>query len=137
MLFSTKSIPSLAVGFLAIWSCTAQLAETDAPTPTQPAHCSTTIDDFEHMTGWVTTHSCYTYTSTTQASSCPTYSRDPSAICPLYIQVSTIDVPCATDCCPTTGTTYVTEASCSTSVPCPVSTEYITSTTGCAPSAKP
>ncbi|KAI1877113.1 uncharacterized protein JN550_001185 [Neoarthrinium moseri] len=70
----TKTIIYLAASLLTAKSCLAAPAEeaygtaiitTAAPTFTQPAHCSTTFDDFEHTTAWVSGHSCYTYTKTT------------------------------------------------------------------------
>ncbi|KAI1881289.1 hypothetical protein JX265_000115 [Neoarthrinium moseri] len=70
----TTTIIYLAASLLTAESCLAAPAEeaygtaiitTAAPTFTQPAHCSTTFDDFEHTTAWVSGHSCYTYTKTT------------------------------------------------------------------------
>lgn len=36
----------------------------------QPAHCSTTWDDWEHTTAGVKTHECYTYTKTRASGTC-------------------------------------------------------------------
>ena len=62
-------------------------------------------------------------------------------VCPQYIKVSSTTVPCATDCCPTTGTTTVEAGTgsrtgagsdnCPTCDPCRIPTEWITYTTGC------
>ncbi|KAI0132666.1 hypothetical protein BJ170DRAFT_257166 [Xylariales sp. AK1849] len=105
---------------------------TCSPTATQPASCYTTVDDFAHNTGWVKGHSCYTYHKTTPSAACPTTSciRDPTIACPLYIKVSTIQVPCSTDCCPVTPTAYV-DGPCPPCKQCSIPTEYITETTGC------
>ncbi|KAI1735766.1 hypothetical protein F4680DRAFT_297582 [Xylaria scruposa] len=119
---------------------------------TLPGSCYTTWDDWEHTTATVKTYECYTRTSLIPPASCPTLScapRPTDQVCPLYIRVSSITVPCATDCCPTTSTVYresiaatttttTTGAAASTTLPCPtceacpIPTEWITYTTGCA-----
>ncbi|KAI1776893.1 hypothetical protein F4818DRAFT_362239 [Hypoxylon cercidicola] len=100
-----------------------------------PAHCSTTIDDFEHTKATVKTHECYTYTREAPAPTCATLScasRPTDVICPLIIEVSSVTVPCATDCCPNTSTSYVSTGACPTCADCPIPTQWITYTTGCA-----
>ncbi|KAI0546053.1 hypothetical protein F4679DRAFT_558770 [Xylaria curta] len=130
---------------------------TSTPTPPQsisssqtlPGSCYTTWDDWEHTTATVKTYQCYTRTSLIPPASCPTLTcapRPTDQVCPLYIRVSSITVPCATDCCPTTSTVYresttttttpTTDAStttlpCPTCEACPIPTEWITYTTGC------
>ncbi|KAI6091385.1 hypothetical protein F4821DRAFT_227046 [Hypoxylon rubiginosum] len=106
-----------------------------SPVVTIPATCSTTIDDFPHTTASVKTHECYTYEREAPSPTCPTLSCGPrptDAICPLYIRVSSVTVPCATDCCPTTTTSYQSTGACPTCADCVVPTQWITYTTGCA-----
>ncbi|KAI0447577.1 hypothetical protein F4803DRAFT_573424 [Xylaria telfairii] len=111
---------------------------------TLPASCYTTWDDWQHTTATVKTHPCYTRTSLIPPASCPTLSCPPRStdqVCPLYIKLSSITVPCATDCCPTTSTVYLesparssgssTAPACPTCEVCPVPVEWITYTTGC------
>ncbi|KAI0171832.1 hypothetical protein GGR52DRAFT_443656 [Hypoxylon sp. FL1284] len=104
-------------------------------TPTAlPGHCSTTIDDFEHTFATVKTHECFTHTRPAPSPTCPLLSCRPpptDAICPEIIRVSSVTVPCATDCCPTTSTKYVSTAACPTCADCPIPTQWITYTTGC------
>ncbi|KAI4870075.1 hypothetical protein F4820DRAFT_320078 [Hypoxylon rubiginosum] len=106
------------------------------PVSSIPAHCFTTSDDWEHTTATVKTHECYTYTREAPSPNCPIPSCPPrvtDAICPQIIEVSSVTVPCATDCCPTTTTSYVSTAACPTCAGnCPVPTQWITYTTGCA-----
>ncbi|KAH9891368.1 hypothetical protein F4778DRAFT_784961 [Xylariomycetidae sp. FL2044] len=118
---------------------------TTSPTPAAvPGSCYTTWDDFEHETGGVKGPERYTYTSIVPSSACPTLTcapKETDRICPLYIKVSAVTVPCATDCCPTTPTVYAsasasasataTAAACPTCDPCKIPTELITYTTGC------
>ncbi|KAI0117786.1 hypothetical protein GGR51DRAFT_500181 [Nemania sp. FL0031] len=112
------------------------------PTPTSsepasevlPGSCYTTSDDFPHGTATVITHSCYTRTSIAPAPSCPTPSCSPpptDQICPLFIKVSSVTVPCTTDCCPTTSTVYESKGPCPTCDPCRIPTEWVTYMTGC------
>ncbi|KAI1749883.1 hypothetical protein F4782DRAFT_285116 [Xylaria castorea] len=135
------------------------IAATSIATPTQsssssqtlPGSCYTTWDDWEHSTATVKTHECYTRTSLVPPASCPTLScapRPTDHVCPMYIKVSSMTVPCATDCCPTTSTVYQelisaaaatgSSSSSSATLPCPtcdacpIPTEWITYTTGCA-----
>ncbi|KAI1083449.1 hypothetical protein F5B20DRAFT_406610 [Whalleya microplaca] len=138
MLFSPLTVLSAAAGLLAFSNMALAVPKASTskptPTPTLPGHCSTTIDDFEHTTGYVKTHSCYTYTQTVPSPPCPTLSCPPrptDAICPLYIKVSSVTVPCSTDCCPTTPTSYVSKGACPTCANCVVPTQWITYTTGC------
>ncbi|KAI0469498.1 hypothetical protein F4859DRAFT_132984 [Xylaria cf. heliscus] len=112
------------------------ITATPTPPPTQPStdpsspsplpgSCYTTWDDWEHTTATVKTHSCYTRTSLIPPASCPTLScapKPPDRVCVLYIAVSSITVPCATDCCPTTSTVYIE------STPTPASTSTGTGT---------
>ncbi|KAI0390946.1 hypothetical protein F5Y17DRAFT_36343 [Xylariaceae sp. FL0594] len=101
---------------------------------TLPASCYTTADDFEHTRATVMTHKCYTRTSVVPAATCPTLSCAPppsTQVCPLIIKVSSVTVPCATDCCPTTATSYAASGPCPSCDPCRTPTEFITFTTGC------
>ncbi|KAI0014402.1 hypothetical protein F4779DRAFT_9177 [Xylariaceae sp. FL0662B] len=139
MLFSPLTVLSAAAGFLAFCNVAAAVPQGGpiskaTPSPTLPGHCSTTVDDFPHSTGSVKTHSCYTYTRTAPSPTCPTLSCPPKAsdvACPLYIKVSSVTVPCSTDCCPSTSTSYVSTGACPTCARCPVPTQWITYTTGC------
>ncbi|KAI1353713.1 hypothetical protein F5Y01DRAFT_312609 [Xylaria sp. FL0043] len=117
-------------------------AATPSPTTSQPSShtlpgsCYKTFDDIRHLRTTVLTHKCYTRTSSVPAAPCPTLSCQPipsDQICPLYIKVSSLTVPCATDCCPTTSTVYKPDdsAPCPTCDPCRIPTEWITYTTGC------
>ncbi|KAI8963862.1 hypothetical protein F5Y11DRAFT_346112 [Daldinia sp. FL1419] len=135
MFFSTRAFVSGAATLLALCNVAVASPVAEAPSPTVPGHCSTTVDDFEHTTAWAKTHECYTYTRTTQSSTCPTLScapRPTDVVCPLYISVSSVTVPCTTDCCPTTSTSYVATGACPTCDPCPIPTEWVTYMTGCA-----
>ncbi|KAI0184406.1 hypothetical protein EV127DRAFT_237803 [Xylaria flabelliformis] len=119
--------------------------QSSSSSQTLPGSCYTTWDDWEHTTATVKTHECYTRTSLIPPASCPTLScapRPTDQVCPLYIKVSSITVPCATDCCPTTSTVYresipaatsgiSTTLPCPTCEACPIPTEWITYTTGC------
>ncbi|KAI0537642.1 hypothetical protein GGR58DRAFT_501965 [Xylaria digitata] len=121
---------------------------TPTPTPTTPSYpvssyetlpasCYTTFDAYGYPHATVKTHSCYTQTSLFPAAPCPTLSCPPiptDLVCAEYIKVSSITVPCATDCCPTTSTVYKADysAPCPTCDPCRIPTEWITYTTGCA-----
>ncbi|KAI0418487.1 hypothetical protein F5X98DRAFT_110976 [Xylaria grammica] len=104
--------------------------------PPLPGSCYTTTSDPTHHRVSVQTHSCYTQTSFFAAAPCPTLSCKPpptDLICPQYIKVSSLTVPCATNCCPTTTTVYEPDyaAPCPTCDPCRIPTEWITYTTGC------
>ncbi|KAK3339501.1 hypothetical protein B0H65DRAFT_591762, partial [Neurospora tetraspora] len=91
---------------------------------------------------------CFTHTSTTNPRYCPkmvcpqptpalapTLTPTPTAgpmACPLYIRVTTVEVPCRNDCCPTTPTVLVTKPCPSCVTGCVVPTETVTVTaTGC------
>ena len=52
-------LSSLAISLLAMLSAVSAA--------NQPAHCSTTWDDWEHTTAGVKTHECYTYSKTRPA----------------------------------------------------------------------
>ncbi|XDG09505.1 hypothetical protein ABKA04_009120 [Annulohypoxylon sp. FPYF3050] len=140
MLFSSRIFVSTAAALLALCNVATAVPQggpiSPVSTPTTiPGHCSTTVDDFEHTTAWVKTHECYTYTRTVQSSTCPTLScpaQPTDRICPEIIKVSSVTVPCATDCCPTTTTSYVSNGACPTCAECPIPTQWITYTTGCA-----
>ncbi|KAI1103101.1 hypothetical protein F4804DRAFT_244000 [Jackrogersella minutella] len=138
MLFSSRVLVSTAAAALALCNVAVAIPQggpiSKVPTATVPAHCSTTMDDFEHTTAWVKTYECYTYTRTAPSSTCPTLSCPPrptDEFCPQIIEVSSVTVPCATDCCPTTSTSYVATGACPTCAACPIPTEWITYTTGC------
>ncbi|KAI2606913.1 uncharacterized protein GGS25DRAFT_522429 [Hypoxylon fragiforme] len=78
---------------------------------------------------------CYTYTRDAPSPACPTLScapRPTDNFCPQMIRVSSVTVPCATEACPTTATVYDSTAACPTCAACPVPTQWITYTTGCA-----
>ncbi|KAI0199231.1 hypothetical protein F4808DRAFT_217797 [Astrocystis sublimbata] len=149
--------PSLRISSLTSVS-SASLWESDSESGSQtlPGSCYTTWDDFEHSTAGVKTHECYTRTVLVPPASCPPLTTCPprasDQVCPLYIKVSSITVPCATDCCPTTSTVFAestpaasasastlptpflkaaTSGACPTCEKCPIPTEWITYTTGC------
>ncbi|KAI5868488.1 hypothetical protein GGS23DRAFT_33414 [Durotheca rogersii] len=135
-MLSSYALLSVATALLA--ACNVVVASpqvfASTPTPTIPGHCSTTIDDFEHTTASVRTHECYTYTRIAPSSTCPMIKcapRPTDVFCPQYIRVSSVTVPCSTDCCPTTPTSYVSTGRCPTCAPCVVPTQWITYTTGC------
>ncbi|OTB08152.1 hypothetical protein M426DRAFT_201732 [Hypoxylon sp. CI-4A] len=135
-MYSPRAFVSAAATLLALCNVAAASPQGGpiSPAPTLPGHCSTTIDDWEHTTATVKTHECYTYTRTVQSAACPTLSCPPrptDAICPEIIIESRVTVPCATDCCPTTTTTYEPVGACPTCADCPIPTEWITYTTGC------
>ncbi|KAI1334868.1 hypothetical protein F5Y15DRAFT_265665 [Xylariaceae sp. FL0016] len=136
MRFSPVSLLSAAAClFAASIAAPAETGLSSTPSPTIPGNCYTTMDDFEHTTASVKGPSCYTHTSTVQAASCPTYScpsKPTDLVCPDYIKVSSVTVPCSTSCCPSTSTIYEPGGPCSTCDPCRIPTEWITYTTGCA-----
>ncbi|KAI1174639.1 hypothetical protein F4777DRAFT_378281 [Nemania sp. FL0916] len=105
---------------------------------TLPETCYTTmsaLDDNGDRSVMVETHQCYTYTSVVPAASCPPLSCATPAsdlICPMYIKVSSVTVPCTTDCCPLTATLTAAEGPCATCDPCRIPTEWVTYMTGCA-----
>jgi len=81
---------------------------------------------------------CYTATTTKTVTPtiCPLIKCVPPTdpiMCPMIIKVTTVAVPCSTDCCPHTPTATVTEKGkcpgCTTG--CVVPTETLTVTTGC------
>ncbi|KAI0840965.1 hypothetical protein F5Y06DRAFT_234399 [Hypoxylon sp. FL0890] len=137
MFFSPRALVSAAAALSAL--CNVAIAIPQGPiipvsTLTIPGHCSTTVDDFEHTTAFVKTHECYTYTRTVPSSTCPTLScapRPTDVFCPEIIKISSVTVPCSTDCCPTTSTSYVANGGCPTCAECPIPTQWVTYTTGC------
>ncbi|KAK8104306.1 uncharacterized protein PG998_011339 [Apiospora kogelbergensis] len=99
------------------------------PTKPLPASCTTTS---RHA---AITHSCYTATAyTTPRAGCERLECPPPkkpVVCPQIIIESTVEVPCKTDCCPTTATITSTTA-CPVPCPkCPIPTHVTTITTGC------
>ncbi|KAI1423314.1 hypothetical protein F5Y12DRAFT_551724 [Xylaria sp. FL1777] len=71
-----------------------------SPSHTLPESCYTTFDDARHHRTTVLPHRCYTRTSLVPAAPCPTLSCTPipsDLVCPLYIKVSSVTVPCSTD----------------------------------------
>ncbi|KAG7287533.1 hypothetical protein NEMBOFW57_007045 [Staphylotrichum longicolle] len=87
--------------------------------------------------GAIKTPSCYTATTTKTVvpTSCPKIKcavpSDP-IMCPMYIKVTSVAVPCSTDCCPKTPTATVTKKVCPTcTTGCVIPTETYTVTTGC------
>jgi len=53
-------------------------------------------------------------------------------MCPMYIKVTSVTVPCSTDCCPHTPTATVTNRVCpGCPTGCVIPTETITVTSGC------
>ncbi|KAI0478917.1 hypothetical protein GGR56DRAFT_349719 [Xylariaceae sp. FL0804] len=108
------------------------------PSGALPATCYTTHRQHRSghasKTAGVETHGCYTRTSTVMAASCPSSSCPPKAtdlICPDFIKISQVTVPCSTDCCPATPTVTAAVGSCTTCDPCHIPTEWITYMTGC------
>ncbi|KAK7914086.1 hypothetical protein PG985_011789 [Apiospora marii] len=99
------------------------------PTQTLPATCTTT------SRYGLATHSCYTATRyTTRIGGCERLECPPRTQhveCPLFIPVTTVEVPCKTDCCPTTPTHVVTTPCPQPCPECPHSTQTQTVTTGC------
>ncbi|KAF3020090.1 Rhs element vgr protein [Neopestalotiopsis sp. 37M] len=86
---------------------TALPATTDLPAPATgiPGSCLTTFIDAIDRTGDIIGPSCFTYTTTyaLPCFACPPLST-PIA-CPALAVLTSITVPCPTDCCPTTTTT--------------------------------
>ncbi|KAL2261337.1 hypothetical protein VTK26DRAFT_4385 [Humicola hyalothermophila] len=85
--------------------------------------------------GVIKTPDCYTATTTVDPTKCPiTHCPTPTGLilCPQYIKLTTISVPCSTDCCPTTPTHTVTDKcpGCPGTT-CVIPTSTITVTTGC------
>ncbi|KAK0744049.1 hypothetical protein B0T18DRAFT_431201 [Schizothecium vesticola] len=82
---------------------------------------------------------CYTHTvRAPPKTGCP---APTDVMCPMYIKVTSVKVPCAqvplprcTDCCPTTKTKTLT-ASCTKG--CQIPTETVTVQTGCKPTPLP
>ncbi|KAI1192178.1 hypothetical protein F5B17DRAFT_2963 [Nemania serpens] len=109
-----------------------------------PESCYSTWEDEEHSTTTLLPHECYTHTSLIPPTSCPKPTCPPPAtdqVCPLYIKVSSVTVPCTTDCCPTTTTVLLqtsTDVPCEEAMatetcdPCHIPTEWVTYMTGCA-----
>ncbi|KAI1113440.1 hypothetical protein F5Y14DRAFT_451977 [Nemania sp. NC0429] len=100
-----------------------------------PETCYTTWEDPEGRTTTLGTHECYTRTHIIPATTCPKPECPPPAPdqpCPLYIKLSSVTEPCATDCCPTTATVSEAVGPCETCDPCRIPTEIVTYMTGCA-----
>ena len=98
-------------------------------TPTQP--CRTTIWNRENSMEIVKTPDCYTYTTSTTPSECRC-TMAPEVMCPMYIKVTTVGVPCHNTCCPKTPTKTV--KACPTMCnpkACTIPTETYYTTTGC------
>ncbi|KAK3353263.1 hypothetical protein B0T25DRAFT_518368 [Lasiosphaeria hispida] len=96
--------------------------------------------------------SCYTATATTTkcklnpaplsrcrplmlnvTASCPKLkcAAPTNIMCPAYIKLETLEVPCANDCCPNTKTKTVTKACSTCATGCVIPTQTVTQTTGC------
>ncbi|KAH6634983.1 hypothetical protein B0J18DRAFT_35213 [Chaetomium sp. MPI-SDFR-AT-0129] len=108
---------------------TNQATYTVGPVPTGlPKTCSKYLEDPKL---------CYTATTTETVapSICPMIKCvEPTGhvVCPPYIKVTTVEVPCSTDCCPKTPTATVTAtADCpGCTAECVVPTTTVTATTG-------
>ncbi|KAK1752252.1 hypothetical protein QBC47DRAFT_405455 [Echria macrotheca] len=84
-----------------------------------PATCTSVVK------GTTVGPKCHTHTTTLTSQGC----RAPTGIaCPMYIKVTTISVPCNTECC-TAKPTKTVRKSCPTG--CVIPTETVTVTTGC------
>ncbi|KAI0156280.1 hypothetical protein BJ166DRAFT_580939 [Pestalotiopsis sp. NC0098] len=110
-----------------------------SPTPTIPASCFTTFIDAIHRTGTIKGPSCYTATTTfalnilTSVITVPCFACPPLSTpiaCPAIAFQTIVDVPCATDCCPTTSTTTL-PGTCPPCGSCVIPTYTSTVTTGC------
>lgn len=75
-------------------------------------------------------HAKYKLLIAIKIATCSACTADSTLVCPLFIYVTTSQVPCATDCCPTTATAYV-DGACPTCGQCNIPTETIIETTGC------
>ncbi|KAL1867937.1 hypothetical protein VTK73DRAFT_3902 [Phialemonium thermophilum] len=87
-------------------------ATSTSPDPALPAHCTTTSFDAASSTPVARTHECFTLTKSLQSANCSCV-HDPELVCPMVISLTTVAIPCSTDCCPTTPT--VTAYTCPTS----------------------
>ncbi|KAL2020453.1 hypothetical protein VTK56DRAFT_8419 [Thermocarpiscus australiensis] len=122
---------SLPANTLLLWGlltgiCAAAPAPQDAANGDLPPTCTKFPD------GAIVTPSCYTYTLTTTPIKCPSLpcpTQTGPIVCPQLVKVTTISVPCSTDCCPVTPTEYVTN-SCP-GCGCVIPTATVTVTTGC------
>ncbi|KAK1764740.1 hypothetical protein QBC33DRAFT_561421 [Phialemonium atrogriseum] len=111
--------------------------QTPTPTPTSsspllPSHCTTRFWDDEHSTEALKTPDCYTFTRLAEDPACQC-APAADVMCPMIISVTTVDVPCSTDCCPTTPTATV--ATCASSCDtrrCTVPTQTLYRTAECA-----
>ncbi|KAL1836503.1 hypothetical protein VTJ49DRAFT_5061 [Mycothermus thermophilus] len=87
--------------------------------------------------GSLQTSSCYTHTTTTTVvpKDCPPIKCLPPTnpiACPAVIKITSVPVPCSTNCCPSTPTQTVTKKICPTCITrCVIPTETVTYTTGC------
>lgn len=130
---TTTSTPSLTTVTLTVPTTTPTTITSSYPVTTIPASCYTTFDDWAHTTAWVSAEKCYTYTSTTSATDCPTCHLTTPLTCEAIAKVSIVTVPCSTDCCPVTPTAYVASA-CPPCGTCVIPTYYSTVTSsGCNP----
>ncbi|KAL1843707.1 hypothetical protein VTK73DRAFT_2788 [Phialemonium thermophilum] len=115
-------LASLFSTLLSTWLCAAAPGPLATITSDLPASCT------EKPV------SCYTRTHTTSSENCPRINCPMASrlICPMYISITSLPVPCSTDCCPSTPTHYVTH-SCVTTCPtaCVIPTETVEVTTGC------
>lgn len=81
--------------------------------------------------GPVCTAKCYTHT-TTKTVTKKTCAAPTNVMCPLYIMMTTKNVPCANpECCPRTPTVTKTKTICPTG--CVIPTSTVLYTTGCLP----
>ncbi|KAK1771537.1 hypothetical protein QBC33DRAFT_554698 [Phialemonium atrogriseum] len=121
MQFST-SVSNLLLGLMGAWSCAAAPAEqvrqdTALITPLPPTCTQKAL-------------SCYTHTAFTTPE-CGKCTQPTDLMCPMYIKVTTTQVPCSTNCCPTTPTHVVTRSCLPCPTGCVIPTETVTQTTGC------
>jgi len=102
-----------------------------------PRHCTTVYKNPLLESTWMEPHKCYTHTETVIQPRCRC--RQASDImCLQYIEETTTNIPCKTDCCPTTAT--VTQEICPDCNPrqCTISTVTNMRYTGCpAPDMSP
>ncbi|KAK4251338.1 hypothetical protein C7999DRAFT_28068 [Corynascus novoguineensis] len=129
----------LFLGLMGICSAAPAGQDINLPVLTLPEPLPSTC--YGVVDGVVKTPSCYTATVTktvkpTKPTSCPQYEcpppKDDPIMCPMYIKVTSVAVPCSTDCCPSTPTSTVTTTSCPRcTTSCVIPTETITVTTGC------
>ncbi|KAK0637075.1 hypothetical protein B0T17DRAFT_504454 [Bombardia bombarda] len=105
------------------------------PHPMLPKSCTTW---FRRPPAF-STHSCYTYTETTTPRFCPKQQCpiQTDLVCPQYIVVTTLNVPCNTNCCPVTPTVYSTKTCPGCPKGCVIPTVTDTITTGCKTTTSP